>query len=264
MEAVEPLAELFATYTVTNNLDSGTGSFRQALINANKKNDLDTINFNIAGSKKIVFKSSVPFILYPVNIDGTSQPGYAGKPLIELSGEATSGDGIRLGGGNSTVKGLVINKFKGSGILVVNAGGDTIKGNYIGTDITGTKDYGNGGVGIVVSFGKNTIGGPAVTDRNIISGNTRLGLQFWTSKTYENTVTNNYIGTDVTGNVAVPNDGSGVVINGSPRNTFTSNLISGNKQDGLVMNPSGGSGEYNKVLNNIVGLNAAGNALTCE
>ncbi len=259
IEQVEP-RELFSTYTVTTNADSGAGSFRDALIKANSKSDTDTIKFNISGSKKIVFKSSVPFVLYPVIIDGTSQPGYAGKPLIELSGEATSGDGIRLGGGNSTVKGLVINKFKGNGMIIVNNGGNTIKGNWIGTDITGTKDYGNGKAGIVVSKGTNVIGGPNASDRNIISGNTQLGLQFWTSNTNNNLVKNNYIGTDVTGNVAIPNDGSGVVINGSTNNVVDGNVISGNKQDGLVMNLSGGTGKNNKVINNIVGLNAAGNA----
>ncbi|MBC7783541.1 MAG: right-handed parallel beta-helix repeat-containing protein [Burkholderiales bacterium] len=258
LESVES-RQLFSTFIVTSTADAGTGTLRDALIKANKKSDADLIQFKIgSGVKSIAPSKPMPYIMYPVTIDGTSQPGYAGKPIIELRGDKTWGDGLVLGGGSSTVKGMVINRFKGSGILVVKAGGDTIKGNYIGTDVTGTIDRGNGGKGIVVSFGKNTIGGPNAADRNIISGNGNLGLQFWTYYTAENWVQNNYIGTDVTGNFAIKNGTSGIALNGSPRNTVTGNVLSGNGEDGLVMNISGGG--YNKVLNNIVGLNAAGNA----
>src|SRR4051812_12462162 len=86
MEAVEGRT-LLSTYTVTNTNDTGTGSFRQAIIDANKHLGTDTINFKIgSGLKTISPKSGLPAINQPTIIDASTQGGYAGKPLIELSG----------------------------------------------------------------------------------------------------------------------------------------------------------------------------------
>ena len=68
-----------ATFTVTNKLDSGSGSFRQAILDANANSGLDTILFNIpgAGTHTISPGSALPTIVDPVVIDATSQPGFA-------------------------------------------------------------------------------------------------------------------------------------------------------------------------------------------
>ena len=60
----------------------------------------------------------MPNITVPVTIDGTTQPGYAGVPLIDLNGySAGSGaSGLDLQAGSSTVKGLVINQFNFDGL----------------------------------------------------------------------------------------------------------------------------------------------------
>src|SRR5947209_1999009 len=88
-----------ATFTVTNTNDSGAGSLRQAILDANANPGLDTIAFNIpgAGVQTISPASVLPTITDSVIIDGYSQPGssantdpngFNGTLLIELSGAA--------------------------------------------------------------------------------------------------------------------------------------------------------------------------------
>src|ERR1051326_4108678 len=76
------------TFTVTNTNDSGNGSLRQAITDANNHAGADVIDFNISGAgvHTITPASQPPFITDKVTIDGTTQPGYADKPLIEISG----------------------------------------------------------------------------------------------------------------------------------------------------------------------------------
>ena len=74
-------------YIVTNINDSGSGSLRQALLDANANPGADTISFNIPGSgvKTITLTSPLPDVTSPVTIDGTTQPSFSGKPIIVLS-----------------------------------------------------------------------------------------------------------------------------------------------------------------------------------
>src|SRR5215207_898954 len=73
-----------AVYTVTNTADSGAGSFRQAILNANASPGGDDIAFNIPGSgvHTIAPTSALPNITDNVFLDATTQPGYAGSPVI--------------------------------------------------------------------------------------------------------------------------------------------------------------------------------------
>src|SRR5262249_24792850 len=99
-----------ATFLVTNTNDSGAGSLRQAILNANAAAGADVINFQIGtGAKTITLLSALPLISSPVTIDGGSQPGYAGAPIIELSGNNAVLTGLNITAGSSTGKGLVIN-----------------------------------------------------------------------------------------------------------------------------------------------------------
>ena len=107
-----------------------------------------TIVFDISGDgvQTIAPTSSLPGLTNKVTIDGTTQPGYAGTPVIALYGlDAGNGAfGLVLLAGSSTVKGLAINLFDGGGILVLNEGNDIIVGNFIGADPTGTSPGPNG------------------------------------------------------------------------------------------------------------------------
>src|SRR5437870_11674662 len=88
--ALERLEErcLLAGFTVTNTNDAGPGSLRQAILDANANPGLDTIAFNLGngGMQTIRPNSSLPTITDPVVLDGTTQPGFAGNPLIVLNG----------------------------------------------------------------------------------------------------------------------------------------------------------------------------------
>ena len=69
---------------------------------------LDTIVFNIPGSgvQTIGPTSALPAITDAAIIDGTTQPGYSGTPLIELHGvnAGSSTDGLDIDAGNTTLQ----------------------------------------------------------------------------------------------------------------------------------------------------------------
>ena len=74
-------------YTVTSTADSGAGSLREAIDDADAHGGASTIAFAIGtGQQTIDVLSPLPAITAPVTIDGTTQPGYSGTPLIELDG----------------------------------------------------------------------------------------------------------------------------------------------------------------------------------
>ncbi|WP_414590445.1 DUF4347 domain-containing protein [Anabaena sp. CCY 9614] len=273
---------IFATFIVTNTNDSGSGSLRQAILDANANSGTDTINFSIPGSgvQTINLTSELPTITGTVIIDGYSQTGASQNTLatgnnaalrIELNGSgAGSGvHGMTLGSGSdgSTIQGLIINRFDstssfGAGIYVLSSSaGNTIRGNFIGTDATGTADLGNTNDGIQIQSANNIIGGSNPGDRNLISGNNRLGIFIVGSSATNNQVRGNYIGTDATATADLGNSASGIeiqsannIIGGS--NSGDRNLISGNNLFGVVI--SGINATNNQVHGNYIGTDVFG------
>jgi titin len=273
---LEPLEDrlLLSTFLVTTTADAGAGSFRQAILDANATPEPNTIAFDIGGGgvQTIQPLSSLPVVTRPVVIDGTTQPGFAGTPLIVLNGSSAGfmASGLRISAGNSTVQGLVINSFSyGDGIELRTNGGDLITGNYIGTDVTGTKALGNYH-GVAVTSNNNMIGGTTAAARNLISGNGSFGFGNFTgiliaAGATGNLVQGNYIGTDVTGTKALGNTLGGVVIEGDFDRTTSDNtiggtapgagnLISGNRGPGVVMAYATG----NRVQGNFIGTDVTG------
>lgn len=167
------LIDGFSSLVVSNENNSGYGSLRRAIISSNANvNYTDTISFNIQSPAPylISLSSSLDDLTDPVIIDGTSQGGYTGTPIIQINGNG-GGAGLEITGGNSSIRGLVIQNFFGSGITL-SSSGNTIQNNYIGTDLTGTSDEGNVQYGIYVPSGSNNlIGGVAANDGNIIAFN---------------------------------------------------------------------------------------------
>ena len=175
-------------FMVTTTADSGPGSLRQAILDSNALGGAtNTIDFDIpaTGVQTIAPLSPLPAITNPVLIDGESQPGYSGTPLIEISGsEADGGDGLLITGPDITVRGLDINSFgQGAGIHITGTGatGDWVYGNDLGTDPTGTQAEPNEyGVEIDGGAADNVIGtdgnGDETQQSNRISGNTNSGV----------------------------------------------------------------------------------------
>ncbi|MCA9472514.1 MAG: DUF4347 domain-containing protein [Nitrospira sp.] len=259
---------LLATYTVTNTNDSGAGSFRQAILDANANVGTDTIGFNIAGAgpHTITPTSVLPNITDTVIIDGTTEPDFVSTPVIELDGSsagAVAGLTFASGSDGSTIQGLVINQFEGAG-LDLSSDNNTVQGNYIGLDVTGTADLGNGFAGILIQNAAtgNTIGGTDAAARNVISGNTN-GIVIRHTGTSSNTIAGNYIGTDFNGDADVGNTFDGVLIqNGATGNTIGGttaahrNILSGNDRAGIQI--TGETTDGHTVQNNYVGVAADG------
>jgi CSLREA domain-containing protein len=266
--AVPAVAHAGITIPVTSTVDPGNGicnttecTLREAIDLSNATAGKDTITFQIGtGVKEIVPRSQLPYISDPVIIDGTTQPGYAGTPLILLRGLQAGlyAFGLNIGAGDSTVRGLNISRFDYSAIVISGNGGNTIEGNYLGVDKTGTFDVGNGG-GVAISDSPgNVVGGSTAAQRNVISGND-YGVTIGGANATQNIVAGNYIGTNAAGTAAVGNDYDGVFISSAGfGNDVHSNVISGNGGigvEGYWFDP-GGLGPT--VVSNLIGTAADG------
>lgn len=261
------------TQTVTSTANAGAGSLRQAIINANGNSNADYICFSIgSGSQTITPNTSLPPLNQPVTIDATTQPGWTNAPIIEINAGSTSDNnpGIWINTSDSTVRGLVINRAKGNGIMITGGDRNTVVGNYIGIGLDGNTKLGNqiDGVGMVTA--NNTIGGTSSLDRNIISGNAANGIGITNQAATGNKVIGNYAGTNASGTSAIPNYGDAILLNNSQHNdiggttgttpggacTGSCNLFSGNTHNGIGFYLA----DNNAVEGNVIGLNFSGNS----
>jgi parallel beta-helix repeat protein len=262
-----------ATLMVTNTNDTGAGSFRQALIDANNTTanpGQNTIHFAIAtsGVQTIKPATALPIVTNTagVIIDATTEGGFAGTPLVVLDGSnAGASNGLIITGGNSTIKGLAIDKFASGAGIDLASSHNTVQGNFIGVDATGTSAAANlYGVYLPAGATNNTIGGTTAAARNVISGNTVFGILLEGTGTSNNLIEGNRIGTDASGNTGVPNLADGVAFTGASNNTLggstsgAGNQISDNAVIGVLLSGNGTTG--NVLEGNNIGLNAAQNA----
>jgi len=323
-----------ASYTVINTNDSGTGSLREAITNANSAYGPDNILFNIPlsdpgydsskGIWTISLLTPLPYISGGyTTIDASTQTNNQGNtniqgPEIMIKCNTMIDYSIALVSPGNLIKSIIFNGFKygvllynststnntitecyfgtdhtgtalgtpnengisiatnatnnniinnlisgstNAGIAALDAGGNKIRGNKIGTDITGTTAIPNTfGIGMQNSP-NNIIGGTDSSQRNIISGNSFTGIGFDGITSTNNIITGNFIGTDITGTHALPND-QGIVLSYA-NNTIIGgnepskrNIISGNTSAGIAMN---GTGTRNNVIKgNYIGTDTSG------
>ena len=280
------------TYTVNSLFDTNTGAgnsgtlrFVLNLANTNHTGTAatpDIIQFTTGGGSIMVGADSLGASLPALAnnevaiIDGTTESGYNGTPLVSLDGtDATQGgtvSGLSISGGSSTIKGLSIVGFSGNGIQLDTNGNNTVLSCYIG--VVGTSAFGNGHDGIVIDgtsgniIGSTTaVGSPTGLGGNVISGNGIIGvhiLNAGTTQATNNQIIGNFIGTNVTGTGAVGNGADGINIIHASNNVVggaavgAGNVISGNAANGIFI--SGSDSVDNQVINNLIGTNATGSA----
>ncbi len=261
--------QLLSTFVVTNtNDDTNPNSLRWAILQANSSQAASEIQFGIArsGSVKIQLSSPLPALDVPVSIDGTTEPGYVGSPLVEIDGVGLSGggdDGLVIMAGGSTIRGLSLVGFSGSAIVLNTGSEDAIADNYLGIDPTGAVAIPNQqGITLLGSSG-NTIGAGPAGIGNVISGNSGDGILIETGDTgsVANLIDGNRIGTTADGSNALGNHGAGIAIAGADDNIIGAvgpgfgNVIGGNAGPGISVT---GGAAGTAIQNNFLGVAADG------
>jgi parallel beta-helix repeat protein len=299
---VVPLQQAPGDCEVTTITDGGPGSLRQCIsdLQAGGTITFNTSVFPSVSPMTIVLNSALPDII----TDNLTLDASNAGVVLDGSG-LSSGDGLHITSDGNVIRGLQILYFPGSGISIdsgashnliggsnalpggsctgdcnlisgngVNGvrieGSDTVSntvsGNYIGTDVSGTAAIPNNCEGVRISAGAqyNVIG-----PDNLISGNSGVGIQIWDSDTMSNTVAGNLVGTDVSGMVALGNYLCGVVVGGGASYNVIGgtlsedrNIVSGNQ--GGMPNPTCGAGIavnyafHNQIIGNYVGTDING------
>ena len=248
------------------------GTLRYAIDQANAlaPNTPVTIDFSIGtGQQTISLLQPLPTLANPITIDGTTQPGYAGKPLIQVDGTQAGAGAIGFSldddSHNSTIKALEITDFSGGGILDDNGNANVFTNDVIGlhvvTDLPRVAPNGTFGIEIRDQANGNTI------SNVVVAGNQYNGIVI--NNSMNNTVTASDIGTDSTGEdsldrngVALGNGvsgggGSGIVFNGSANhNTISNNVIVNNQSYGILITDVNTS--QNVIVGNHIGIDKAG------
>ena len=230
--------------------DAGEGlvTFRAAIEEANALSGSQIIYFYIPGSAPFMIQpgSALPDITDQVVIDATTQSGYSGSPLVEISGAY---GGLNITAGGSTVKGLVLNHSAGYGLSLSSGGGNSIADNKIAGILLSSSENNIDGNVITNSFSDGvTISTAAENNRigvssgNEISANTGYGISILSAS--GNQLTNNTIHSNSTGGVSVTNS----------TGTINENTISSNSGLGIGLYSST---EF-EITNNTIGTNASG------
>src|SRR5581483_5122260 len=184
---------------------------------------------------------------------------------LDLNGAADGNGTAILATGTSTANvlgdtgGRDVVSGNGTGIDLRTAG-NTVRGDYVGTNTSGSSIVGNV-TGVSVGASGNTIGGTGAGAGNVVSGSS-TGVLRSGAGAKQNVVLGNRIGTDVGGTLAVANETGVELLDGASANTIggattaARNLISGNIQAGVKLEGSGTTG--NLVRANYIGTDAAG------
>lgn len=274
-----------ATITVTSDADSGPGTLRDAITQANASAGVaDTIEFAITplgGVKTINLLSPLPAITGTgtgsLTINGYTQSGSSVNTLalgsnavlnVELNGAgAGAAIGLRCSGTGAgafcLIRGLVINRFQEGGIRIDASTAGVVNGNFIGTNAAGTAALGNINFGVLFldpfALGSGANPNATIPGRNVISGNSGTGVTI-SDTAMGITIGGNLIGTDKTGTLDVGNTGHGILIANADSNTVIENVISGNTGSGIAIQQDFGfTASSNSVQRNFIGVDTNGN-----
>ncbi len=195
------------------------------------------------------------------NLVGTDANGAADL------GNGATGIAIQMGASGNTIAWNVSSGNGQNGIQSSDWGSDynTIVGNLVGTDASGTAPVGNdwNGVGLGMWGSSNRVGGTGPDERNVISGNGQAGISLYSMGGVGNLVIGNHIGTDSTGTRSIGNAREGIRLGNGTRRAFVGgtiesqrNVISGNRGPGIALEEAGV--EDNFIAGNHIGADATG------
>jgi hypothetical protein len=259
-------------FDVTNTADSGPGSLRDVIGQANAASQCNTnypcvLGFHIAeaagpnGVYTIQPRSPLPPLTRSgIWLDGATQRAFADNtnrsgPAIEINGALCSEcNGLEVRDGATAtqqvlIRQVTVNGFTGDGIVYAGSSSPQswmgqVDGCYIGVDPTGLRAAPNGGSGIRVENAFTSIGNeylgflniPRQAERNIISGNSQKGIRVASGSS---AASGNFIGTDASSLLPIPNGAGGVEIDGGASSRIESNVIAFNRGRGVnVFSPS--------------------------
>ena len=234
--------------------DAGSSTAGLTITRASTVQGLAIINFDGNG------------LVLDLTVGSTIQENYIG---VAADGAAAGNGGNGILVQNQASSNLigpdnVISDNSRRGIFVGLSGADdnTVFGNLIGTSPDGMSDMGNGYEGVLLNnVTGTTIGGTSPSNRNVLSGNGRDGIQITGSGATSNTVAGNYIGTNGEGDALLGNDGNGVALTSGATATIggtasgEANVIAGNEHEIYI------DTDNNTVQGNFLGTNPAGDDL---
>ena len=192
---------------------------------------------------------------------------FIGTKVGGSSALANQGDGIKVEnsssntiGGAGTSFNLVSGNAGNAGIEIVGGSLNVVAGNEVGTDSTGASAVPNTGVGILLTTTTSTtVGLP--TALNLVSGGSSYGIE--DSGGSNNQFQNNIVGTNLAETATLPNTLAGIFLSSTTNDTVggaaltSGNLISGNRQQGVLIMGTIGNGS-NLILGNTIGAGAGG------
>jgi parallel beta-helix repeat protein len=237
-------------FTVSNLNDAGAGSLRAAINAANLDSSGSVIDFVVNGT--ITLASALPAITHAVTIDATSAPTHAngGPPVVEINCSSNAGLTFGTGSDGSKLLGLAIGNANGNGVTL-NSGSVTLADNYIGLNTSGSA-FGNSGDGVYVAatssnnrIGVNPTAASGVVS-NVISGNGGNGISFHGSS--GNTLVDNRIGTDPTGNGTIANGRNGIWLTDSSNGNEIGGTVFKDTDTGAINDPTGDKGTVAPVF----------------
>lgn len=220
------------------------------------------ITFNIPGSGVHTISPATPLpeISKQVQILGDTQPGSETRPMIELNGSSqddTTGLVFALGSDDSRLRGLIINRFPGTGVIF-RSNRNTMENCWIGLLASGvaTDPAGLQRQGVEVLGSGNIIGSTQDHDANFIAGNSQTNIRLFNSAN-DTSIFGNFIGlfadrlTFLTGpfvNVLAEQGASNNTIGGLHGSPGKRNVIVGGRVGIELIDGANG----NKVLTNII------------
>ncbi len=217
------------TFQACSDAVPGDCSLRGAIIRANASTGIDSIAFDIppsdpgymAGSAhwRISPESDLPAVTDDLIVDGYTQPGANANTLspdqggssaalkIELHGNGSgSSTGLAVVGGKLVVRGLAMNRFQ-TNLALYSPGQHRVEGCFIGTDISGMQSLAANGSSFGIRLrGQAVIGGTLPALRNVISGNSSIGIwdESGTTTAQPSTIQGNLIGLGADGATVLP------------------------------------------------------------